>query len=232
MLPILRVLHDECRLQAAFGRLDGIDPSLVPNDLEFNQGLGQLVVSSRDLLRLATPGQDHGVVVKPSHRVHDAPEEVPRPEDVACDGRHVPYQRRLALVLLVHVLDHAELLAEVVENNTKFRFEVCAQTAVLKDPFELAQKVDGPLCGSDGRKRLIDELLQRALQVRDAYIELHVIPVEAVVQELEEVVLLAAEVLHDGPEGADERMDAVHRFEVHRQHAKLVDCAEHVDELD
>ena len=78
----LRVLHEQRGGQAGLALLDGPDPGLVPQGLELDQRLCDLVVGLDDLLGLLG-GHEVLVLGEPLHGGLDAPQQLTGPHDVA-----------------------------------------------------------------------------------------------------------------------------------------------------
>mmetsp|Transcript_2860 Transcript_2860/g.7980 ORF Transcript_2860/g.7980 Transcript_2860/m.7980 type:complete len:422 (+) Transcript_2860:3481-4746(+) len=207
-LAVVRVLDQERRLQPGLHGLDGVDPGLVPERLELDQRLRHLVVHANELLGVLA-GQDRRVALELPHGALDALVEVARPGDVPGHRRQVAHQRRGGLALLVLVLDLVELQPVVVEDHRELRLQVGPQALALQDALELVQELQRGLDGGDGLEGLVDELPEVALQVRDPHVEFHVVAVEAVVVEVEEVVALDLELLQDLLEGPHQGLHAV-----------------------
>mmetsp|Transcript_37397 Transcript_37397/g.96687 ORF Transcript_37397/g.96687 Transcript_37397/m.96687 type:complete len:548 (+) Transcript_37397:9344-10987(+) len=145
---VVRVLDEQRRLQPGLHRLDGVDPGLVPEGLELDEGLGHLVVHADELLGILA-GQDGGVALELAHGPLDALVQVPRPRDVPGDRRQVPHERRRSLALLVLILDLVELKAVVVEDHRELGLEVGAQVVALQDALELVQQLQRRLDRGD-----------------------------------------------------------------------------------
>ena len=130
VLAVLQVPHDERGLEAAPRLLHRRRPGAVPHNFELHQRFRHLVVGPGDAPRVPAAVEGLLVAMELLHKVPDALEQVPRPGDVAGDGRHVPRERRLVLALLVHVLDRVQLQAIVVEDERELGVQVGPQRAV------------------------------------------------------------------------------------------------------
>mmetsp|Transcript_22067 Transcript_22067/g.54200 ORF Transcript_22067/g.54200 Transcript_22067/m.54200 type:complete len:212 (+) Transcript_22067:2591-3226(+) len=137
---VVRVTHNQCRLQTSLACLDGVDPCLIPPDLKLNQRLGHLVIHSDDLLCILC-GEDMRMLLKHLHGLLDALEQMPGPRDVARDGRQVPHEWRVGLETLVLVLDLRQLQAVVVEDDSELALQVSPETVALQDRLELLEQI-------------------------------------------------------------------------------------------
>ena len=71
------------------------------------------------------------------------------------------------LLLLVELLDLLELDAVILKNDVELRVEVALQRLALEDRLERRQQPQAIFDGRDVLKTLVDEVLERAFQVRD-----------------------------------------------------------------
>mmetsp|Transcript_78731 Transcript_78731/g.197816 ORF Transcript_78731/g.197816 Transcript_78731/m.197816 type:complete len:335 (-) Transcript_78731:299-1303(-) len=152
-----------------------------------------------------------------------------RPRDVTGNGRQVAHQWRSSLALLVLILYLVQLLSVVVKDHTKFRLQVCPQVLTLQDALQLVQQLERRLDRGDLLKGLVDELAQVVLQVLDPDVELHVVTIELVLLEVQEVVALRLEGHEDGLEGVHQGLHAVETMLGER--GELLNGLEHVDQF-
>ena len=226
---VLRVPDDERRLQARLGRLDGLDPRVVPEVLVRHERARDAVVHLDDAL--AVLGREDGRVgLEAAHGRLNALQQVAAPRDVAGHGRQVARLGRVLLVLLVHGLHELELVAEGGEDDGHLVVEVRAQALALQHVLELLQQVERAVDAADALEGAVDELLQLDLERVDVHVELDEVAVEVVAREGEQVVALGLEADGEVLELLRQRLHALEL--VAGQRAELHDGRVEVDELD
>jgi len=87
--------------------------------------------------------------------------------------------------------------------------QVALQVVSVEDGLELTEKFERVLDVRDNFEVGVDVLLQRGLNRGDVHIKLDEITVECVIVEIEELVVLLFEGVHEGLEGDNNRLDVL-----------------------
>jgi hypothetical protein len=131
--------------------------------------------------------------------------------------------------LAVEVLDLADLVRVVVEQQGVLLLKVVAEVVTLQDTVELAQELERILDVGDVLEVRVDVVLQLSLNSGDIGLELDEITVECVVVELKELVVLLLEASDGRVEGLGDRGNVLQV--VLLEGLELLDGAEELHEL-
>jgi hypothetical protein len=198
-------------LETSLGLLNFLLPFLTPHVFVREEGVTKRVVVSHmlsdALAFLGGASLLDDVLRELLHGYRDSVEEVARPGDSAGYGRQVTDNWWLLLILLIVVLDLLDLVSVLVEQESVFRLKTVLEGRSVQDALELAEQEERVRNVSNVREVLVDVLLEEGLNIRNINVELNEVSVKLIVSVLEELVVLALEllniILEDKKDGLD-----------------------------